>query len=43
MRKIIAENPDIIDIRMLLKPGMEMMKESVRTKVRLFKSSGKAW
>jgi len=43
MRKTIAENPEIIDIRKLLKPGMEMMKEAVRAKVRLFKSNGKAW
>lgn len=43
MRKFMAENPDAIDIRKLLKPGIAAMKESVRTKIRLFKSNEKAW
>lgn len=42
MRKAAADNPEIIDIKKLLKPGMEMMKEAVRSKVRLFMSNGKA-
>jgi fructose-bisphosphate aldolase class II len=43
LRKFIAENPDAIDIRKLMKPAVEEMKEAVRTKIRLFKSNGKAW
>jgi fructose-bisphosphate aldolase, class II len=43
VRIYLAENPDAIDIRKIFKPGIDNMKEAVRTKIRLFKSSGKAW
>ena len=43
LRKFAAENPDAIDVRKLLKPATDEMKEAVRTKIRLFKSNGKAW
>lgn len=43
LREFLAANPNAIDIRKVLKPGMDNMKEAARTKMRLFKSSGKAW
>ncbi|HOX28515.1 MAG TPA: class II fructose-bisphosphate aldolase [bacterium] len=43
MRQFAGDNPKIIDIRKLFRPAIDGMKESVRTKIRLFKSNGKAW
>ncbi len=43
LRKYVADNPDAIDIRKFTKPAIGEMKESVRSKLRLFLSSGKAW
>jgi fructose-bisphosphate aldolase class II len=43
VRGFLAGNPDAIDVRKVLKPGIDNMKEAVRMKIRLFKSSGKAW
>jgi len=43
VRAFLAENPDAIDVRKFLKPGIENLKEAARTKMRLFKSSGMAW
>lgn len=40
--KFIQENPDVIDPRKILKPAMKEMTEIVKTKIRLFGSSGKA-
>lgn len=42
LRKFAEENPDAIDFRKFAKPAVEEMKEAVRTKIRLFKSNGKA-
>ncbi|HOC90884.1 MAG TPA: class II fructose-bisphosphate aldolase [bacterium] len=39
----IASNPDVIDPRKILRPGMNTMKEAVRNKIRLFGSAGRAW
>jgi fructose-bisphosphate aldolase class II len=43
IREYLTENPDAIDIRKIFKPGIDNMKEAVRMKMRLFRSSGKAW
>ena len=43
VRGYLAENPDAIDIRKIFKPGIDNMKVAVRKKMRLFRSSGKAW
>ena len=43
VREFLAANPDAIDVRKVLKPGIDSLKKAVRTKIRLFKSNGKAW
>ncbi len=43
VREYLSDNPDAIDIRKIFKPGIDNMKEAVRTKMRLFKSSGKTF
>ncbi len=41
-KEAIAKDPDVIDLRKVLKPGREAMKERVKAKMRLFGTSGKA-
>jgi fructose-bisphosphate aldolase, class II len=41
-RKFLDANPDAIDPRKMLRPGIDQMKESVRMKIRLFKSNGRS-
>ncbi|PTX62487.1 fructose-bisphosphate aldolase class II [Melghirimyces profundicolus] len=42
VRKLLDENPEMIDPRKYLGPGREAIKETVKEKMRLFGSSGKA-
>ena len=42
LRKILAEEKSTIDPRKILKPAMEEVKEVVKRKIRLLRSSGKA-
>jgi len=42
VRKVITEQPKEFDPRKLLGPSKEAMKEVVKTKMRLFGSTGKA-
>jgi fructose-bisphosphate aldolase, class II len=42
VREYLAEYPEAIDIRKIFTPGIDKMKEAVRVKMRLFRSSGKA-
>ena len=41
-KEAIAKDPNVIDLRKVLKPGREAMKERVKAKMRLFGTSGKA-
>lgn len=43
VREVLAEKPELTDPRDLLKPAMELIGEVVAHKMRLLKSSGKAW
>lgn len=42
IRKYLQENPEVIDPREILKPGMDLMKRVAQQKMRLFGSSHKA-
>ncbi|MDA8352169.1 MAG: class II fructose-1,6-bisphosphate aldolase [Firmicutes bacterium] len=42
VRDLLGENPDMIDPRKYLGPGRDAIKETVKGKMRLFNSSGKA-
>ena len=42
VKELIKEKPDVIDLRKVLTPGREAMKEAVKAKMRLFGTSGKA-
>ncbi|SMO67632.1 class II fructose-1,6-bisphosphate aldolase [Melghirimyces algeriensis] len=42
VRELLNDNPDMIDPRKYLGPGREAIKETVKEKMRLFGSSGKA-
>jgi len=43
VRKFLSENPDVFDPRKYLGEGREMVKETVKRKIRLFGSNGRAW
>ena len=43
VKKVVQENPDEIDPRKLLGPAREAMKETIKEKMEVFGSVGKAW
>lgn len=43
VREVLTNSPKEFDPRKILGPGKEAMKEVIRTKMRLFGSSGKGW
>jgi fructose-1,6-bisphosphate aldolase class II len=42
VKEAIAKDPDVIDLRKVLRPARDAIKETVKTKMRVFGASGKA-